>query len=469
MTEAAIPKKPRIKVKALEPFKQLYHLPEEINLVICIGGRGGAKTYEISKFIAVKATIKEKRCVVLRDEKELVRESILNEVLMRFDSANTNGVLSVLYERLDTGIKKRDSNDMLVFSKGFRASSTIKTANLKSISNIDIAVIEEAEDIRDVDKFNVFSDSIRKEGSLIIIILNTPDINHWIIKRYFTAVQISIDDVPELKGRVEPQELTGYFKVVPKNLHGFLCIQTSYVDNPHLPKHIVNNYENYGNPESHLFNLHYFLTAIKGYASAGRKGQVITKAKPISLKDYLALPYKEHYGQDFGTASPAGFIGVKKHRNTIWARQISYKPMQTLDIGKMYCTLKITQADKIVADSADTKAISKLKNGWQGEELSEEEFRLYPALRHGFNVVPARKGADSIRYGIDIITAKNLFVVEESTDFWNEIYNYIYAQDKNGNYTDEPIDDFNHAIDPLRYVVLELEGDSDEWGMTRVN
>lgn len=55
---------------------------------------------------------------------------------------------------------------------------------MKSVSNIDIAVIEEAEDLRDEDKFNTFSDSIRKEGSVIIIILNTPDVHHWIVKRF---------------------------------------------------------------------------------------------------------------------------------------------------------------------------------------------------------------------------------------------------------------------------------------------
>ncbi len=52
----------------------------------------------------------------------------------------------------------------------------------------------------------------------------------------------------------------------------------------------------------------------------------------------------------------------------------------------------------------------------------------------------------------------NLYAVEESKDLWNEIYNYIYAVDKNGNPTDQPVDDFNHLIDPWRYVVVEYKG-----------
>jgi phage terminase large subunit len=371
----------------------------------------------------------------------LIRESILNEVLLRFDTANANGALAQYYSRLDTGIKDKETGEMLVFTKGFRASAKDKKANLKSISDIDIAVVEEAEDIRDEEKFNTFADSIRKEGSLIIIILNTPDIHHWIIKRYFNLIWVE----------------DGFYEIEPKKIEGFLCIKTSYKDNPFLPAHIIRNYENYGNPASHLYNKFYHLTAIRGLASTGRKGQVITKAKPIKLAEYLQLPFKEVYGLDFGTASPAGIVGVKIDKNNVYTRQLNYLPMNTLDIGKFFCTLKLNIADLIVADSADPKSIKKLQNGYQGHELAIEEFLKYPQLATGFNVKAARKGPDSIAYGIDLIDQMNLSVVEESTDFWTEIMSYVYGQDKNGNYTNEPIDDFNHLIDPLRYVITEMK------------
>lgn len=426
-----------IQVEALDPFKVLYEPPAGTNIIVAIGGRGGAKTYEVSKYIAFSATIKKKRCVVLRDEKELVRESILNEVLLRYDTANANGALSGHYDRLDTGIKERKTGEMLVFTKGFRASDSQKKANLKSISNIDIAVVEEAEDIRDEEKFNTFADSIRKEGSLIIIILNTPDIQHWIIKRYFNLRVVE----------------DGYYEITPKQIKGFLCIQTSFEDNPYLPSHIVSNYNGYGDPNSHLYNKFYYMTAIKGYASTGRKGQILTKVKPIKLSDYLKLPFKEYYGQDFGTASPAGMIGCKFDKNRVYARQLNYKPLSTLDIARMYCSMRLTDSDEIIADSAEPKSISKLKNGYRGEELATEDFIKYPRLAVGFNVKGADKGQDSVRNGLDLLQSLDLYVAEESTDFWNEIYNYIWEVDKNGTPTGEPIDEFNHLIDPWRYVV----------------
>lgn len=431
-----------VEVHRSKPFEILYDLPKGTNTVILIGGRGGKKTYEASKFIAFSSTIKKKRCAILRDEKELIRESILNEVLLRYDTANENGALNPYYQRLDTGIKDRATSEMLVFTKGFRASQSDKRANLKSISNVDIAVIEEAEDIRDVDKFNTFADSIRNEGSLIIIILNTPDINHWVIKRYFNLERVA----------------DGFYDIKPKELPGFVCIKTSFEDNPFLPKHIVDNYNAYGDPDSHLYNYFYYMTAIKGYASTGRKGQVLTKAKPIKLAEYMKLPFKEMYGQDFGTASPAGMVGVKFDKNNVYTRQLNYKPMVTLEIAKYYSTLGLSDADKVVADNADEKAIKKLKHGFHINEIAETDWRSHPKILSGFNVVPCVKGSDSVRWGIDILNSLNLFVVEESKDFWDEIMNYVYDQDKNGNYTDEPVDNFNHLIDPLRYVVVDQRG-----------
>jgi phage terminase large subunit len=459
-----------ITVKRLEPFKILYELPDGTNLIVLIGGRGGAKTYETSKYIAYKSTIEEKRIVILRDEKELIRESILNEVLLRYDTADREGLLSQIYERLETGIKDRRTNSMVVFTKGFRASTTKKTANLKGVSDIDIAVVEEAEDIRDPTKFNTFADSIRKEGSIIIIILNTPDIGHWIVKRFFNVMPITFADVPELKGKVAEKDLDGYFKLVPKKTKGFVCVQTSFADNPHLPKHIIHNYKAYGDPESTTYDLHYYLTAIKGFASTGRKGQVLRKVKPITLAEYLKLPYKEYYGQDFGTARPAGMVGVKRFRNTSWCRQLNYEPLPTLEIGKMYCRMNIHPTrDEIVADNADSKACDKLEGGWSIEELDPMDFKKYPGLKNGWNIIRARKGADSINFGIENMTGMNLFAVEESEDLWDEVTNYVYAQDKYGNYTNDPIDDYNHLIDPWRYVLNHLDLITGSSGMERGN
>jgi phage terminase large subunit len=172
----------------------------------------------------------------------------------------------------------------------------------------------------------------------------------------------------------------------------------------------------------------------------------------------MALPYKEVMGQDFGTASPAATTGAKIFRNNLYVRQINYKPKTVLDLAKMYCQMQLGPQDEIIADSAEPKSIMKLKSGYRGHELSVEEFEKYPALSRGFNIKPARKGADSISAGIDLLLSMNIYICEEAVDIWHEVNHWVYAMDKNGNATDEPVDDFNHAIDTLRYILQAKRG-----------
>ena len=58
----------KIRPNPLQPFKPLYQLPAGTWMVVNIGGRGGGKSYEGSKFVTIKAISENKRVVVLRDE-----------------------------------------------------------------------------------------------------------------------------------------------------------------------------------------------------------------------------------------------------------------------------------------------------------------------------------------------------------------------------------------------------------------
>lgn len=434
-----------IVVKDAGAFKVLYDLPQDTNLVIAIGGRGGRKTYEVSKFIAYSCAAKKKRAVILRDEKALIKESILNEIWARYETANASGRLDQECIKNETELKDRKTGKTLLYTKGFRASSNDKKASLKGPSDIDLAVIEEGEDINDEDKYNTFVDGLRKEGAVIIIMLNTPYVGHFLIKRLFNAKQI----------------VDGYFEISPKDIPGFVCIQTSYKDNPYLPAHIISNYEGYGDPKHHLYNPHYYFTSILGYASTGRKGQILTKVKPISRREYMALKLTEIYGQDFGTASPAALTGSKFEGNKVYTRLINYKPLPALEIGKLYSTLKFMDKDRIVCDYAEPDTIRKLKLGFK--DLAASEYEKYPLIGRGFFVVPCP--SKDIEARISLLTSMEIYCVEEDTEYWNEINNYCYAQDKYGNYTDSPIDDFNHAIDSLGYVVTDQRGKAKMFGV----
>jgi PBSX family phage terminase large subunit len=439
-----------VEVETSEKFREIYNLPEDINTLVLIGGRGGMKTYEASLFIANRACQYKKRCVILRDEKAQIKDTILNEIWARYSTANEDGLLDQFYTKNDFELKDKETDDVLIYTRGFRASDSKKTANLKGPSNIDIAVIEEAEDIRDATKYNTFVDGLRKKGRLVIIILNTPDIGHWIVKRFFNTEHV-------LNEKNEP---TGYFRLLAKPEKGFHCIQSSYKDNPHLPAFTIDQYEGYGDPGHPAYDYHHYMTAILGYASTGRKGQVFTKVKSITLAEYQALRLTEVYGQDFGTASPAALTAAKFDGNTVYARLLSYKPMPVLELAKMYCEKKFNDRDRIVCDYAEPNTISKLKNGFK--DLDRQDYIKYPALSRGFFAVECP--SKDLQARISLMQSLTIYVVEDK-DAWEEINNYVYAQDKYGNYTDTPIDAYNHFLDALGYVIDDQRGRKKMFGI----
>lgn len=426
-----------IEVQRSPKFAPLYEDNKETEIIICIGGRGGAKTYEVSLAGAFNALVKNKRIQVLRDEKAHIKESILNEILTRFDTANIEGAYNGYFEKQIGGLKNIQTDEMQIFTKGFRASSNSQRANLKSISNVDIAIIEEAEDIRDEDKFNTFADSIRKEGSYIIIVLNTPDINHWIIKRYFNLL---------------PTEHDGYFLLNPKQIKGVKYIMTSFEDNKYLQQKTIQKYRDYGNPESHLFNLHYYLTSILGYTSTGLKGQIFKNYKIITKEAFDEVDKMEVIGLDFGTSSPAGIVAVKIERNKIYLNELNYEGLNLRELAIKLNTLGLDNKSLIIADSAEPETIRSLRYGI-GNILSEKEKEVYKYATTGFhNIRPAKKGSGSIKSGIDKLLSFEMYVTENSKNLLNELLQYRWAVDRNNNPMDVPIDDVNHLIDPIRYV-----------------
>lgn len=432
-----------IRPNPLKPFIPLYNLPNGTWMVVNIGGRGGGKSYEGSKFVTIQATAYNKRVVVLRDEKTSISDSILNEIKNRYNEINdkAGGYLDKFFEFNNHELKELINGNKLIFTKGFRASSNQKTANLKSISDIDIAIIEEFEDITDEMAFNRFTDGIRNKESLIFINSNIPDMNHWFVKRYFNLSQTDYD---------------GYFELVPKEIPGVVFIISNYLDNPHLPEHITRKYLAYGDPLSNFYDQHYYLTQIMGYCSSGRLGQIHKTWKTISNEEFNKLEHKSYFGLDFGwSESPMALCEVKVHSGKSYARQLIYeRNLQLLELAVKLVQLGITSNDLIIADSAEPLTINKLRNGWSRDELPSNYADLYPQLLQGFYILPAHKGPGSIQSGIDRVKQYECYLTDDSSDWWNEYVNYTWARDKNGNATDTPMDDFNHLFDAHRYVIL---------------
>jgi phage terminase large subunit len=147
--------------------------------------------------------------------------------------------------------------------------------------------------------------------------------------------------------------------------------------------------------------------------------------------------YKSRWiGIDFGfTNDPTTIIDIRLSDGELWIDEIEYKTgMLNSDIVK-----SLTENDlkgfEIIADSAEPKSIAEIK-------------------ANNFRIDGANKGADSIRIGIDILKRYKLNLTKRSTNIRKELLSYKWKVDKNGNTLNEPIDNFNHSLDAIRYVAL---------------
>jgi phage terminase large subunit len=140
------------------------------------------------------------------------------------------------------------------------------------------------------------------------------------------------------------------------------------------------------------------------------------------------------YGMDWGYSNdPTSLIAMYKYNDAyIFDELIYQKGLLNSDISDL---LKTNQVKDIVyADSAEPKSIAELNS-------------------YGHNVLPVTKGRDSIVYGLNLINQNKVYVTSRSKNLINELQNYIWMVDKQGNKLNKPIDAYNHAIDAMRYAM----------------
>ena len=150
---------------------------------------------------------------------------------------------------------------------------------------------------------------------------------------------------------------------------------------------------------------------------------------------------KTVFGLDFGyTNDPSAlFCGmIDPEQKEIYVFDEMYEPGMTNEkIAEEVIRMGYSK-EKIVADNAEPKSIDTLYG------LGLRRIRK------------ARKGRDSIRAGIDFIQNFKIIVHPRCVNFLTEISNYIWEEDKFGNKTNKPIDDFNHMMDAMRYALEDL-------------
>jgi len=155
--------------------------------------------------------------------------------------------------------------------------------------------------------------------------------------------------------------------------------------------------------------------------------------------DYNAIKSKVIYGLDFGYSnSPAALVEVKIWKNNIYLKELVYKTKLGIDVlSNLVKNAVQSRASTIIADSSDPILIDHLKR------------------KYALNVRKAKKGKDSVSFGISLMNTYNIYVTSCSKNLIFELSNYRFKEDADGNPLEEPIKEYDHALDAARYAVMQ--------------
>ena len=367
---------------------------------IVTGGRGSGKSFAVNSVLLLLTYQAGHTILFTRFTLRAASISIIPEFIEKLELL---GVINQFKITKDEIINK--GNGSKIIFRGIKTSSGDQTANLKSLQGITTWVMDEAEELNDEDIFDKIDLSVRNkiQENRVILILNPTTKEHFIYKRWF-------EDRGVAAGSNTTKEDTTY-------------IHTTYLDN-------LDNLS-----ESYIKQIETMKVRRPNRYKHTIEGAWLDKAEGVIFTDWSIGEFKQVgkvvFGQDYGFSNdPSTLVktSIDKENKVIYIQLCFYQTKLTtseiLQLNK-----KFAADNLIVGDSAEPRLIT---------ELSRD-----------CNVVPAIKGQGSITFGISLLQDYDLVITEDSTELIKELNNYCWLEKK----SQTPVDNFNHAIDALRYAV----------------
>lgn len=386
-----------INKKGILPCYLPYIRDYKTRVNVFYGGAGSGKSYFVMQKIILKALDSQRKVLIVRKVGATLKESVWSLTL---ELIHTGGLTPTVKQINKSDLTIEFLNGSVLLFKGLDDSEKIK-----SINGITDIVIEEATEIT-LDDFTQLNLRLRskKPNNQIHLMFNPVSKANWVYK-YF-------------------------FETKPDNC---VVVQTTYRDNPHLPKEYVDSLHALENK-----NPAYYKIYVRGEFATLDKLVFPVIHKRIISEDELTDAWF-WAGMDFGytndpTAITWGYYNPIQ--NDLYITGEYDKIGMTNDvIAETLVSLGLSK-EKIVADSAEPKSITELRN------LGIKR------------IIASVKGADSVKNGIDRMQRCNIIIDERCTKTIEEFENYTWQKDrKTGEYINQPVDSYNHHIDSIRYGI----------------
>lgn len=209
-----------------------------------------------------------------------------------------------------------------------------------------------------------------------------------------------------------------------------VLIKSTYKDNPFLEQSIINAIESRRGDGNNNF------WRVYGMGELGiAEGLIFNN---FEQKDFDINNFAQYRnGVDWGFSNdPFAFVRCAIENDCLYiCREIYQKSLLNKDSAPQ---VKAIIGNEIVrCDSAEPKSVADFR------EL-------------GVNALSAKKGAGSIESGVKFLQSfKKIYIHPSCPNVYDEFCNYQWKVDKNGDPLPEPVDAFNHAIDAIRYALVD--------------
>ncbi|MBU5594905.1 PBSX family phage terminase large subunit [Amphibacillus sp. MSJ-3] len=367
------------------------------------GGASSGKSHGVVQKVVLKALkpwSKPRRILFLRKVAATVKDSIFEDVLACLSSF---GILD------QCKINMSDYRIILPNKAVFIFKGMDNPEKIKSIKGLSDIVMEEATEFT-LDDYTQLTLRLRDKGhdkKQIYLMFNPVSKVNWVFKYFFINKH--------------------------KNTK---VIQSTYKDNRFLDASTKENIEDLANRNPAYYKIY----ALGEFATLDKLVFPKFEKRIINAEEIKHLP--SYFGLDFGYVNdPSAFIHLKvdeKNKRIYFVEEYVRKGLLNDQLAKAIIDLGYKK-EVITADSAEKKSIEEIRR------LGVDRIRA------------AKKAPDSIIQGIQFLSQFDFIVDERCVKLIEELENYTWKKDKNTNeYTNTPVDSYNHVIDASRYAVEGL-------------
>jgi len=167
-------------------YAPLYTKTPPTRYTIVTGGRASAKSFTVTDAVAQYMTLPNQVIMFSRYTMSSARRSIIPEfeekIALRGEAYRNQFIIGA------TDIAHPSTNSICYFS-GIKTSTGSNTAKIKGTKNMNIFVLDEAEEMTDYEEFQKIAETVRMKGvgNRIILVMNPSNKNHFIYSKFINT------------------------------------------------------------------------------------------------------------------------------------------------------------------------------------------------------------------------------------------------------------------------------------------